>query len=287
VGRWRLFCPIAWAGGILFMMTYPRLRLFASALSLAFLAANCTVESGDDDDDDETNCTPGETRECTCDDGAKGSQTCTPAGTRFNTCVCQGGTAGTGGTAGEGGGGTTSAGNGGTSSGGTSSGGTSSGGTSVTGGASGGGGEGGIEGGTAGSGGTTDTGAGGIAGEGGSGGAGGENACGTMADPDPCLECVRTQCCAEILACTGDCLAEFDDFTFCLDELRKDALATPEDAGLCAEEVAGRNPWPSQLTPEFVTLANCMAGNSNDSSWPSQSSWSASSCRDGCFAKTP
>jgi hypothetical protein len=260
------------------MMIHPRLRLFASALSLAFLAANCTVESGDDEDDD-TNCTPGETKDCTCDDGAKGSQTCTPAGTRFGTCMCAGGTAGAGGTSGEGGsGGVPVAGDGGTSSGGTAG----------EGAASGGGGEGGTEGGAAGSGGAPEAGAGGSAGEGGSGGAGGENACGTTPDPDPCLECIRTQCCAEWLACDDTCLEEFDRLTTdCVDVLRQDSIATPSDVRECAEIVAEDNPWPSELTPEFVTLLNCMAGDSNDSSWPSQSSWSASSCRDGCFAETP
>jgi hypothetical protein len=236
-------------------MLKPRsgLVLSLSSLFLALVASNCTVNSTDDDDDDDdgNGCVEGRTTSCTCDDGSDGSQECTSRGT-WGECVCEGGSAGTGGTSGGKGG-----------SGGWSTGGT---GTGYAG-------EGGYGGWTASSGGAH---AGGEA--------GGPIAPGTGGMPglceapdDACQACYFGQCCTELEACLGDevCVNQFIAMRECSNVVVAQHDASPADIDACAPEPNGSNHWPGNHDAKMIALVDCMNGGVG---WESASTWPHGTC---------
>jgi hypothetical protein len=223
--------------------------LFVNALAVA-----CVVSDGDDDDDT-TACDPGTSKDCTCPNGDASERKCSASGNGYGACACTGENVGGAG----GGGGEPS---------------TTAGTTSNYGGEAG-----------AAAGGAGGENVGGMTSEGGAGGAGG-SAPMCESDPEPCQDCIQTQCCAEWTACSadpGDCEQQFFNILIgCAQVERDERDIINADLELCALEVANGDVWSEGLLPTTKAMIDCIGGGEG---WENRDMWNTQSCKAGCFAQ--
>jgi hypothetical protein len=225
-------------------------------LGAAALFTNCTVKSVEGDgkagsssnttNNTETNCTPGDSKDCTCTNGKKGAQECKDSGSGYAACVCDGmiDTGGTGNT-GDGGDGNVSTG------------------------------------GTTGNGGSSYAGNSAYAGESpaADGGAGG--AAPVEIDPVDCDACLSKLCAAEYDACDKDavCPDQYGRILACITAERGDGLVKRDVVRGCGVTIgtptsssANGAVWPPDepepMAQATTDLINCLAsGDGNDVSW--------------------
>jgi hypothetical protein len=224
-----------------------RLGLCSLLAALGTAAACSTSDTAGDRD-----CVSGEVADCTCPDGAQGTQVCNATGSGFSICDCSGGTGGDGGGTTGGSGGSATGGAAGSATGGTAGGGTGGGGMGGTGG--------------------DDA---GVGGSGGALGDAGGPVCDTGAldgsTDTACNQCAYENCCAELWACADDpCMNPADDggtfneadlmllclFTAAGDGGTVEGL-TQADVTACAADsgLAG-----GAVTPATLALMQCIVG---------------------------
>ena len=233
--------------------------LFVNAMAVA-----CVVSDGDDNNDDETACTPGDYKDCTCSDGEASQKKCSASGNGYGACACTGTGTGGSGSAGEP---STTAGT-----------------TSNT------------------YGGETNTSVGGAGGENTGGMTAEGGAGGAETDPDAvciesagddCLDCMQLDCCEAWKACSaetdGDCQQQAYNIMLCASTTERgpedgEAEVTPEELqGCAADEVDGGNVWSDGLLPTTKAVIDCVAGGQG---WGAKTDLSASSCESLCFIAT-
>ena len=237
-------------------------RLAISGFLVGLLAVGCVVESTDT----KVSCNPGDKKDCSCADGSDGSKTCAASGDAYTACKCT--TTGSGGSANEGGDGSTTTagtkayaggGNGGSSySGSTNYGGDNAGGAPVE-----------------------------MVGGAGAGGAAGEVTPLECQEPmNDCETCYFGGCCEQYAPCVNDpdetCLGELAQVLACTDDIKMTKDVKTSDLESCAQMVGNTNgTWSASLSPLTVDVINCIAG---EPGWEGKA-WGPLACKASCFDK--